>query len=246
MSKLKILPVGDMHLRPGVSNRRCTILGKFIVDKQPDVVVLIGDVGEFGSLCTYDKGTYHSEGRRYAQDLSVVSEGLDLINREIKKMRKRPKLYVTLGNHEERINRAAIESPELYGHLSIGDIPFEYYGYEVIPFLRPLVLNGVTFQHYFTRGQMGRPLDDERTVLRSQHVSCVYGHNHRFQRYCELNGQKKKIFSMGVGCFDEGKHSYTREQERWDRGLVMLFDVHQGDATHAWWKLDYLKKKYLT
>ncbi len=245
MPKKNILCVGDIHARPGISNRRATILGRFIKDKRPEAVWLAGDVGDFGSLCQYDKGTLHAEGRRYSQDLACVDDFLALVQKEIRLMKKRPYLVVSLGNHEERINRACTQAPELYGHISLEDIPFDYYGWDVIPFLRPKVMQGITFQHYFTRGQLGRAIDDERTVLRSQHTSCVYGHNHRFQRYCELNGNRKKIFSMGVGCFDEGIHHYTREQERWDSGLVMLYEAEHGYATHAWWSMEYLKRKYL-
>jgi len=246
MSRKNILCVGDIHARPEVSNRRATILGRFIKDKQPDIVWLAGDVGDFGSLCSYDKGTLHAEGRRYSKDLECVSDFLHLLHYEIKSMRKFPQLEVAIGNHEDRITRASIMSPELYGSIGLEDIPFEHFGWNVTPFLRPKVLQGITFQHYFTRGQLGRAIDDERTVLRSQHTSCVYGHNHRFQRYCELNGHKKKIFSLGVGCYDEGIHHYTREQERWDRGLVMLYEAQHGYASPAWWDLDYLKRKYLS
>lgn len=243
--KKNILCVGDIHARPEVSNRRATILGRFIKDKQPDIVWLAGDVGDFGSLSCYDKGTLHAEGRRYSKDLSCVADFLHLVHAEIKGMRKMPQLEVSLGNHEDRISRAAIQTPELYGHISVEDIPFEHYGWHVTPFLRPLIMQGITFQHYFTSGQLGRAIDDERRVLRTQHSSSVYGHNHRFQRYCELNGQKKKIFSMGVGCFDEGKHHYTRESERWDRGLIMLYECQNGYGFPSWWDLGYLLKKYL-
>ena len=240
-----ILVIGDCHARPGVSNRRFTALGRFIVDKQPDIVVCIGDFAEMSSLCTYDKGTYHSEGRRYSQDLSVANNALECIDREMIGMDNRPEMYMLLGNHEERINRAGIETPELYGHLSTDDIYFKFFGWTVIPFLVPLVIQGITFQHYFTPGQMGRPIDDERRVLRTQHASCVYGHNHRKQYYAELNAYKKKIFAYGCGCFDEGTHSYTRESNRWDRGLTILYEAHNGFASMGWWELDYVKRKYL-
>ena len=245
MTKKTILVVGDFHARPQQHNKRATILGRFIRDKQPDIVVQIGDFGDFGSLSTYDKGTYHSEGRRYSQDLSALGEALDLIDKELKGMRKRPEMYVTLGNHEDRITRATIASPELYGHIGLGDIPFETYGWKVIPFLVPLCLQGITFQHYFTRGNMGRPIGDERTVLRSQHVSCVYGHDHIYRYFCELNGHKKKIFAIDVGCFDEGKHHYTREQSRWDPQLTMIHEAKDGYGSVTNWQLGYLKRKYL-
>ncbi len=244
MSK-NILCVGDVHARPGVNNNRGTILGRFIKDKQPDIVWMAGDVGDFASLSSYDKGTYHAEGQRYAHDLVAVADFLDKVQVEIKGMAKRPRLVVTLGNHEDRISRAAFQTPELYGSISTKDIPFEYYGWEVVPFLQPLVMQGIVFQHYFTSGNYGRPIDNERRVLTTQHVSCVYGHNHLKQWYCLLNGMKKRIFALGVGCFDIGKHHYTREEQRWWRGLCMLYEAKNGWAEHAWWGMDYLKRKYL-
>ena len=243
--KKNILCVGDIHARPEVSNRRATLLGRFIKEKQPDIVWLAGDVGDFGSLCSYDKGTLHAEGRRYSKDLSCVADFLHLVHTEIKGMKKMPQLEVSLGNHEDRISRAAIQTPELYGHISVEDIPFAHYGWNVTPFMQPRIMQGIAFQHYFSAGNMGKAIDNERRVLTTQHVSCVYGHNHLKQWYCLLNGFKQRIFALGVGCFDEGKHHYTKEEQRWWRGLCMLYETDKGWGEHAWWSMDYLKRKYL-
>ena len=164
MSKLgkKILVIPDAHARPGVDNRRFDALGNFIVDKRPDVVVSIGDWADMASLCSYDKGTRHAEGRRYTDDITSSIDALErtmsIVNKAHRKTRKKkPDFHITIGNHENRIDRAQDLSPELYGKLALSDLQFEKYGWNVVPFLAPLVIEGICFQHYLPSGPMGRP-----------------------------------------------------------------------------------------
>ena len=110
------LIVGDPHCKPGVSNKRFEYLGKFIIDKQPDVIICIGDFADMESLCSYDRGKKDFEGRRYNNDINAVHEALSLIQtptseyneqqRRNKKTQYRPRKILTLGNHEQRIDRA--------------------------------------------------------------------------------------------------------------------------------------------
>lgn len=69
---MNILVIGDPHATPHHNNSRFELLGKFIVDRQPEVIVNIGDMADMPSLCSYDKGLRSFEGRRYKHDVASV------------------------------------------------------------------------------------------------------------------------------------------------------------------------------
>ena len=62
------------------------------------------------------------------------------------------------------------------GVLSIKDLAFEEYGWEVHDFLEVVIIEGVAFSHYFTSGTMGRPVTTAQACLTKKHMSCVQGH----------------------------------------------------------------------
>ena len=251
-----ILVIGDAHAKPGVSNERFTKLGKLIVDLQPDVIVQIGDFLDFPSLSHYDVGKKSFEGRRYRLDLEAGWDALQRIQFEIDSYNKTtgnkytPKKYVTLGNHENRINKAVNSDPKLDGTLSTDNIRFEEYGWETIPFLEPLELMGVTFQHYFTSGSMDRAISTEntgRTILKKYHSSCFAGHTHKLDLAWEANAKGDMMMAGTVGCyFDhiEEWQSLNAQKHFW-RGVVLLEDVKNGVVGNMKFvKLDYINRTY--
>ena len=80
-----ILVIPDPHDEPTVSQERFEWLGNLIVAKQPDVIVCLGDLATMDSLSSYDKGTVHSEGRRYCDDLASFLSALDKIHKPMDK-----------------------------------------------------------------------------------------------------------------------------------------------------------------
>ncbi len=250
----KILIIPDAHARPDHNNDRFDALGNFIVDKNPDIVISIGDWADMGSLCSYDKGHRVSEGRRYQDDIDSSIDALDrtmnIVNRYYRKRKtRRPEFYITLGNHENRINRSANEQPELYGKLSINDLRFEDYGWNVVPFLVPLVKQNIVFQHYLTSGAMGKPVggvNHARTLVLKGLQSVVVGHSHERDFWETVRADGQRMFGLVVGCFDDGDHhDAATTQHRWWSGLVMLHEAEDGAAEPAFFSMNYLKRKYL-
>ncbi len=156
--KKTILPIGDTHREPGQPDTLTHILGKFITEKKPDIIIHMGDIGSFNSLSPHELGTVHNEGQRYKKDIQSVNRFIQLLDTYISKLKYNPELYFIEGNHEQWIERAVIKQPSLYDSISLSDIKFWEYGWKVIPFLQPLKVQGITFQHYFTSGVMGRPI----------------------------------------------------------------------------------------
>lgn len=254
-----ILVVPDGHARPEHDNSRFSALGNFIVEKRPDIIVNLGDLADMGSLSTYDVGRVSGEGKRYVEDLAATRDAVDRImspvHREVqrritgKRKRWTPEFHITLGNHENRINRAASCTPSLYGHLTTDDLGYAQAGWKVHQFLSPLLLHNIAFQHYFTSGVMGRPIggvNHARSLVAKNYMSSVCGHSHIRDYYEDVDAVGRRRFGLVAGCFDEGEHHYAHgTQHRWWSGVVLLHDVHDGHAEPSFWATSYLKEKFL-
>lgn len=252
-----ILVIPDSHAKPDANNDRFSALGNFIVDKRPDYVVDIGDSADMPSLSRYDVGTVHAEGRRYADDIAAYHDAQDKLwlptsqyNKRRKANKKKmyyPRRIKCTGNHEERINRAASADPSMYGHLSMGDLRESRYGWDVFPFLKPAVVEGIVFQHYFTSGVMGRPIGGENhaaSLVKKGHVSCVAGHSHMRDFWETTTPKGDRIFGLVVGCYVDAPEHYTTEQDRWWSGIVILEEVSDGYAEPHFYSIDYIKDNY--
>lgn len=249
--------IPDSHSHPNFNNDRFEILGNYVLEKQPDIVIDIGDSADMGSLCAYDMGTLHAEGRRYKDDIAAYHDAMERFWKPInkynntrsrwKKRQYMPRLVKCTGNHEYRIHRASVEDPKYYGHISMDDLKEAEYGWEVIPFLKPFIWHDIVFKHYFSSGVMGRPISGEHiaaNMVKKGVMSCVAGHSHMrdFWETCDASGRKR--FGLVVGCYLDFEPEYTTERDRWWSGLVRLHDVREGQADHEFINIDYLKRKF--
>jgi len=252
------LIIPDSHCSPDQSNERWYALNRLIADREPDVIVDIGDRFDMASLCSYDKGTQKAEGRRYTEDLAaghesleIQQEGLAAINSGRKYKIYNPRKIVTLGNHEHRISRAAQEAPELFGFLSVKDLRYEEFGWEFHDFMKPVQVDGVAYCHYFISGVMGRPIGGEHgasNVIRKHFTSSVWGHSHVYD-YCERTDTfGKRLQAVNVGCFFEEDYwaGYAGEANKlWRKGITILNDVEDGTFDLEFISVKRLKETYL-
>jgi hypothetical protein len=178
------LVIPDVQAKPDVDFTFLRCLGNFIVKKKPDVIVCIGDFADMESLSTYDRGLKSFEGRSYQKDIWAAREAMDALleplfnyNKQRKANKKglyTPRMVLTLGNHEHRIDRAINEDRKLDGLVSTDDLPYQ--DWEVIPFLEVITIDGIAYSHYFTSGVMGRPITSAQALLTKKHMSCFAGH----------------------------------------------------------------------
>jgi len=250
----EILIIPDSHATHGHNNDRFTWAGEFALERKPDYIVDIGDSADMTSLCSYDAGTVVAEGRRYADDIEAYKDAqdrffkpIDLHNIRNPNDQYNPKLIKCTGNHEQRIIRAANEDPRLHGHLQMSDLEEVSFGWDVSPFLQPVEVEGIVFQHYITSGVMGRPVGGEHhaaTLVKKGFRSVVVGHSHMrdFWETTDIIGNK--LFGLVCGVYVDQPHHYTTEQRRWWSGLVYLHDVKNGSAEPEFLHIDYLRRKY--
>ena len=243
------LVIPDSHAIYGENLRRYTWLGRLIADIKPDVVIDIGDWFDMESLCSYDKGTKGFEGRRYWKDIEAGVEAQDRLYRVLRKQKKKlPRFIRTLGNHEERINRAIDSDPVLEGTISVNDLQSKKYKWEVYPFLEPADVDGIIYQHYFTSGVMGRPIggvNPARSLLLKQMASSTQGHSHLFDYSIVSDARGKHIHGCVVGCYFESNHSWAGPANSlYNRGVVVKRNVENGSYDLQHISLESIRKEY--
>lgn len=247
------LVIPDPHAMPGTSNRRAEWVGKLIHDLRPDTVVQLGDLFDFPSLCSYDKGKKSFQGRTYAADVAAGTDFQERMWHTCRRSKKRLPLRVSLiGNHEQRITRAIELQPELEGTISYEDLELDYFSDCVVPYAGStpgtIELDGVTYAHFLVSGVSGRPISGEHlaySLLAKQHASCVVGHNHTFD-YCirtTVNG--RRIQGVCAGVFQEHTSNFAGESQKlWWPGVVVLDNVENGCFDLRQISMDQLKKEY--
>ena len=151
-----IFVIGDLQVKQGISLDYIHYVGAYIAKKQPDIIVQIGDWFDNAALSSYDRGQLSAEGRRLAEDIESGNESIRIIDSYITSVAGyNPRKVVTLGNHEDRIQRYVNEHPALEGFLGNHLYHFERYGWEVVPFLKPINICGINFVHYLANTMTG-------------------------------------------------------------------------------------------
>ena len=254
---MRILVIPDCQVKEGVPLDHLTWAGKAICDYRPDVVVNIGDFADMPSLSTHDvKGSKYFEGLRYKKDVEVVKEAMKTLLEPLRTMQKvhkdgkhkvyTPRMVLTLGNHENRINRAINNNPQLEGLLSVKDLEYEK-DWEVHDFLHPIFINGVGFNHYWPVGAMGRPAASPAAIISKLHMSCVGGHQQGKQVAYGKRADGQSICAIIAGSYYQHNEDYMDllSNKHW-RGLVILNEVNDGHFDEMFLSMEYLKGKYGT
>lgn len=249
------LVIPDTQVKAGVPLEHLTWAGKYAAEKEPDVIVHIGDMADMPSLSSYDVGKKVFEGRTYKQDIEAAKKGMNLLMAPIyaKQQRQRklgkkvwkPRMVLTLGNHEHRIDKAINNDRKLEDLISIDDLEYEKHGWEVLPFLQPVVIDGVCFCHYLVSGVMGRPISTAAALLSKKHMSCVVGHQQGKQIATAERADGLRLTGIIAGSFYQHDEDYLYAQgNKHYRGILMLHEVNDGQFDEMFVSLDYLRKKY--
>lgn len=253
MTTHAILP--DVQMKPGVNTQYLENIGKYLADKKPDVIVCIGDFADMPSLSSYDVGTKAFEGRSYVADIQAAKEGIAALMEPIieeqsrlkrnKEKQWKPRLIMTLGNHENRINRAINSDRKLSGLISTDDLHYEDYGFEVFPFLEVVVVDGIAYSHYFTSGVLGRPVSSAAALLTKKHMSAVMGHvQHRGIAYSQ-RADGKQITGLFCGsCYEHDEDYLGAQGNTYWRGIWMLYNIDDGSFDEQPIPLSYINNKY--
>lgn len=195
------------------------------------------------SLSSYALGKAKAEGERYSEDIKATKEAMSALMAPIRKVKGyKPELFLTLGNHENRIDREAEANPRFMGTIKTDDLDYAKFGWKVIPFLEVLRVDGWEYSHYFVSGSMGRPVSSASALLRERQRSAVMGH----VQYTDI-AFHKKTGNIGIFCgicYLHNEDYLTPQGNTTRRQIVMLHEVRDGIGDPMLVSLAFLKGRY--
>ncbi len=255
-------PVGPRHLfipdtqvKPGVSLSHLEWLGRYAATKRPDKIIWAGDHYDMHSLSSYDRGKLAGEGARYEDDIEWGDRGLGIFMGALRKHSPRsynPDQTVTLGNHEMRIQTAINEDPRMEGKVSLNDLGFKKHGIKVVPFLKPVVIDGVTYMHFCPLNAQGRVSSGKYGApsalaqARRMMTSTVCGHRQGLDT-AVIHTPGRTIRGVIAGSFYTHQEAYlTACGDNYWRGVLMLNDVRPktGEFDIMEVSLDFLRRRF--
>ena len=245
-----IFVIGDLQVKQGIELDYIHHIGAYIAKKQPTIIVQIGDWFDNASLSSYDRGQLSAEGKRLSADIATGNEAIRIIDSYIRAVPNyHPRKVVTLGNHEDRIQRFVNENPALSGFLGNHLYHFERYGWEVYDFLTPCIIEDIAFVHYVVAVNTGKPLGTALAGrLEKVGTSFVMGHQQTFayhERSLQLTGAMQMALVIGA-CYDHDEPYKGVQGNHHFRGCVMLYEVQDGYAMHKKITLRHMKDVYET
>jgi hypothetical protein len=247
---MNCLVVPDIQAKNRQSLKHLEWLREYIKAKRPDCIVQLGDLGDFPSLSSYDRGKAASENNRLDLEVAAVNKAAELITPNIRGYD--PKLIYTMGNHENRVNRYIADNAELEGSLFN---PLEYMedlGWEAHDFLEVAKWGGISFSHFFPRTAQGTTTagsskngaSSALNMVKANMTSCIAGHKQGLDTAI-YNLQNSRVRGIIAGSFYLHNESYhTPQGNSYWRGVLMLNNVRNGDYDLTEVSIDYLRKKY--
>lgn len=249
--------IPDCQVKPGISLEYLRWIGEYIVRKKPDVVVNAGDFADFPSLSHWDMGKKAAEGKRVLQDIEAVKEGMNVMMAPLYRLQAEqrakgepvysPRLVITLGNHCDRLTRYVESRPELHGFLSLDSLEYEKHGWEVVPFLTPIVINGISYCHYFVNVMTGKPLGgNAETLLKTIGTSFTAGHAQKLSvatRYLQTTGEAQWGLVAGSAYVHHEDYKGEQGQHHW-KGIVLKNNVRNGNYDPSFVSMEWLEQEY--
>lgn len=255
----KILVVGDAHVSTEENLNRFEYANALIMEKRPEVIVLMGDFITLNCLSFWDKDKRKSmEGRRYQEEIENANKALDLMfkglydelmeARKKKKKRYIPDIIYLEGNHEDRLNRYLELDPTFDGQIGIiKDLKLIERGIRWIDYRDYYHFNGIGFTHIPHNAV--RPVSGKYHIFKAMDCSIqsvVYGHTHKLETACRhIPGMQhlQQVLSCG-GFFEEDEEYVNGMLTNYWKGLVLLNNYKEGRFDIETYSLGRLRREY--
>lgn len=242
----------DVQLRPDVPYNHIISAANYACAKRPNVVILAGDWWDFPSLSTYEKpGSKFFDGVELQSDLEYGNHVMEEFLAVFRKQRGyRPRIVLTEGNHEFRMQRVINTDPTKLngilgrhllhmGHQRGGMDEVEYHN-----FLDIVTIDGIMYSHYFCNpqsllrnvlcGQMDNRLNKLKRSFTQGHQQCLMTGNQYLPDGSRIRG-------LVAGAFYQHNEEYAGPQgHNYWRGCIYKHEVRDGDYDMMELSLPYL------
>lgn len=240
--------IPDLQAKPGVPLDHIYWIALYAMDLAADVVVLAGDVYDMESLSCYDKrGSKSAEGRRVRADFDAGDKALEILWGEWITRGYAPERHVTLGNHENRRERAIDEDPHLLEGI-MREYAFKDLGWTPHGFLTPVKVDGVRYSHFFPHNADGgitqtrRGAPNARVQVVRQMCSATAGHRQGLSVHVQETPDGLQRGLIAGSCYLHNE-DYMPSNDYW-RGVLVKHRVRYGRYDLMEVGLDYLRDTY--
>jgi hypothetical protein len=255
--ELRVLCIPDTQCMPGVPDNHFTALGKYAVAKRPDVIIHLGDFRDMPSLSSYESPVRKArEGRCKAADLEAGNAALEKFENELAKAPGyNPKKIMLEGNHDSwgehgRMGRYLAEHPDDRRLLEKVPLLETQTGWDVIPFLEPIEVQGVLYCHLFpysakgtvTSGSVKMGASSASAQVKAVMKSATAGHKQGLD-VAILNTPHSTHRGLIAGSFYQHEDGYMPGARFW-RGVLLKTECRAGQYGLVEVSLDFLLKRY--
>lgn len=251
----------DAHSSPHSSLSRFDALGRFILDKKPDAVACLGDLGNCDSVSSYPVA--YENTTTLKEDADTMIEAQQRLwaptEKHNKKRRKsRHKRYTPLrllakGNHEERLDRAIMEQDAGVGSVINPNslFRFDQYWDQIAEYKEYIEYQDILMTHCPTN-TMGNPITGVtrgRSICFQTIQNILYGHTHSFDvtTLGLVGNQNRVVTALNLPCFMDKGHveEYaTGSTTKWTYGFIVLKIPEPGDFSFELVSMDELYANY--
>ena len=247
-----ILVIPDTQITETSPTIHLQAAGKYAAHHMPDTIVVIGDWCDTKSLSQYNS-VKSSQGLTLEGDMQAAILAMKIFLHPIKKKKGySPRLVLCAGNHEPsvRIKRLMEDMPQLEGSLvdKFGKFLVKQ-GFEVIPFLEVVDIEGIRFSHYTVNpsSAKGMPVNGAiETSIKNVGYSFVSGHQQGLKTGKRYLSDGTVHLGVVAGSFYLHDEDYMNWQSNhhW-HGIIDLHNAEDGDADIVEVRMASLLKEYL-
>ena len=253
---MKHVFIPDTQVRPGDNINHIIAAGKYIKDKQPDKIMVIGDWWDMPSLSSYDKpGSFGWEDKDVSEDFDAGNEAWYYFVSALVSKNYQPQIHFFMGNHEDRIKRARLDpmNRRFKSFLSEKQLLIndkKFYPVKVHPYLKIAMIDGIMYSHYFVNPQslLTNPIGGTiENKLKALGHSFSMGHQQTKQTGSIYTAMGERRNGLVCGRFYQEDHEYLGPQKNdqsWS-GIFMKHEVKKGEYDLMEVSMDYLLKEWL-
>jgi hypothetical protein len=243
--------IPDWQVRKGVDIQHIQAIGRYCAYKKPDVIILAGDMGDFPSCSDWDKAKWDFGQRSYMEDINSLEHALQLFLDPIISDTSgwAPYIFVTMGNHPHRVERA-LGRADMARWRGAFEMPAELYaryGIEAFPYLEPVLCDGIAYCHLFTQPLTGRAVGGMMpTMLKTIGFSFSMGHVQVLETGTRTlaNGQVQRGLKAGACYLHDEDYRDGMANLHW-RGIVQKNEVDGfGDYSLMDINIEYLLREH--